>query len=58
MPTAGTRQTSDDHVSRQQPVAPLTAVRPSVHLHSLKKADEVVVNINSHNHHTGSPGVV
>jgi hypothetical protein len=24
---------------------------------SLKEADEVVVNINSHNHHTGSPGV-
>jgi hypothetical protein len=44
-------------VSRQQPVAPLTAVRPSFLVRSLKEADEVVVNINSHSHHTGSHGV-
>jgi hypothetical protein len=32
VPTAGTRHASDEHVSRQQPVAPHTAVRSFVHL--------------------------
>ena len=57
VPTAGTRQASDDHVSRQQPVAPRTAVRSSFPVRSLKEADEVVVNINSHSHHTGIQSV-
>ena len=41
--TAGARPAGDDHVSRQQPVAPCTPVRPAVRVE-----DEVVVNINSH----------
>jgi hypothetical protein len=45
-------------VPRQQPVAPRAPVGSPVHVCSLEEADEVVVNINSHNHHTGRPRVV
>ncbi len=48
-PTARARPTGDDHVSRQQPVAPGTPVRPAVRVQ-----DEVVVGINSHDHNSDS----
>src|SRR5271168_620265 len=56
VPTAGTRHAPDDHVSRQQPVAPHTAVRSSVHLYPPHGAD-AVADINNHNHHTGIPRI-
>jgi len=34
-------------------MAPRAPVGSPVHVCSLEEADEVVVNINSHNHHTG-----
>jgi hypothetical protein len=48
---AGTRNCSDDHVSRQQPVTTRTALGRSVHP---LRAREVrrLANINTHTHHT------
>jgi hypothetical protein len=55
VPAAGTRHASDEHVSRQQPVASRTAVRSCVHLCPPMQSTGSV-DINNHNHHTGIPG--